>query len=123
MTDEFMDLSTPLPCHGQDIVCCTDRKAWVMAVINTQGASRISRKAQVSALGVSLGTNVPTRHFDAQSLSLTSDRCPHTINVMSDITDNVITDSIKLLCSTRSGTIVVQTFNAPFFILFLEINW
>lgn len=67
----------------------------------------------MSALGVSLWTNVPTRHFDAHSLSLTSDRCLHTIRVMSDISNNVITDRTKLLCSTCSVTIVVQTFNAP----------
>lgn len=120
MTDEFMDLSTTLSCHGLDIVCCTGERKWVMAVINTQGASgetvcRISREAWVSALGVSLRTNVPTWHFDAPSLCLTSDRCLHTINLMRDISDNVLTDSSKLLCSTCSVTIVVQIFNALFF--------
>lgn len=50
MTDQFMDLSTPLSCNGLDIVCCTDRKRWVMAVINTQGAG-----GETAGLGVRLG--------------------------------------------------------------------
>lgn len=103
MTDQFMDLSTPPSCRGLDIVCSTGRKRRVMAVINTQGASgetvcRISREAWVSALGVSLGTNVPTWHYDAPSLTLTFDRCLYTINLKSNITDNVLRDSAKLLC-------------------------
>lgn len=68
----------------------------------------------MSALGVSLGTNGPTRHFNAHSQTLTFDRCLHTINLTSGITDNVLTESSKLLCRTRSVTIaeMVQTVNA-----------